>query len=53
MHVKRKLLFFNDVFQPLTPRSSTEQSTEIRQQKESVLPSFVCVDGPVSYLWGF
>lgn len=54
VHVKRRLLVFNDVFQPLT--DSTQQhrveSIEMKQQQECVLLSFVCVDGAGSYLWG-
>lgn len=53
VRVKRKLLVFNDVFQSLS--DSTQQlraeSCGIKRQQESVLLSFVSVDGTVSYLW--
>ena len=52
--VKRKLLVFNDVFQALTDsiQQHRVKTIEMKQQQESVLLSFVCVDGTVSYLWG-
>lgn len=52
--VKRKLLVFNDVFQALTDsiQQHRVETIEMKQQQESVLLSFVCVDGTVSYLWG-
>lgn len=54
MRVKRELLVFNDVFQALNDSKQQHrvESIEIKQQQESVLLSFVCVDGTVSYLWG-
>lgn len=54
MRVKRKLLVFNDVFQPLTDsiQQYGAESIEMKQQQESVLLSFVCLDGTTSYLWG-
>lgn len=54
VRVKRKLLVFNDVFQPLTDsiQQYGAESIEMKQQQESVLLSFVCLDGTTSYLWG-
>lgn len=48
------LLVFNDVFQPLTDSIQQRRLLSIgtKQQQESVLLSFVRVDGTVSYLWG-
>lgn len=45
--IKRKLLVFNDVFQPLTDsiQPHRPEIIEMKQQQESVLLSFVCVDG--------
>lgn len=54
VRVKRKLLVFNDVFQPLTDsvQQRRAQSIEVSRQQESVLLSFVSLDGTASYLWG-